>query len=202
MAAAALYSLAPEVARASPRYENRRPDVGKPTIINPPTLNLLPLRAPVDAARDSRLADEWASMRAIKGWTKTFDEWKDDKPKKDRKTGKWWFRGTNGTFHSASVARDVWGVMVDVYDLLQDGNVKGAKEVWKKYKKAADSLWFGETNHEPNSEIHYGDSKADKAEAKADQAAQGEVLDNLWHELKSAEAAGIKPVKPSAPATD
>ncbi len=200
VAAAALYGLAP--AQASPRYENRRaPDTGKPPIIIPPVLNIDKARTGIDAARDARLADEHANTRMATKWAKRFEETK-DAPKQDKKTGKWGFKGSNETFHSYDTARDAWGVMVNVYDLLKDGDVAGAKKIWKKAKKEAEGLWYGRQRGEKIRDIRYGDGKDAKAHGKSDEKAHGNVLDSTWHDLKSAEASGLKPVKTSAPVTD
>lgn len=128
LAAAALYGLAPEPAQASPRYErHRRPETGKPAIIIPPRL-YLDSRTATDAARNARLSNEWANTRMAKGWGKRFDEMADGSPKYDKKTKKHGFKGSNETFHSGNTARNAWAVMVNVYDLLKNGDVAGAKK--------------------------------------------------------------------------
>lgn len=202
LAAAALYGLAPEPAQASPRYErHRRPETGKPAIIIPPRLNL-DTRTATDAARNARLANEWANTRMAKGWGKRFDEMADGSPKYDEKTKKHGFKGSNETFHSGATARDAWGVMVNVYDLLKNGDVAGAKKIWKKARKKAETFWYGRQDGERNRDIHYGDGAEAKAQGDADEKAQNNVFDSTWHDIKSAEASGLKPVKASAPVTD
>lgn len=197
LVAVAIYSLAPAAAHEIPR--NRRPDTGTRPVIIPPRLHMDIPRTAIDAARDARLAKEAANARAAKKWEKRRDGMGDSLPHRDWETKKYWFRGTDHTFYSEDSAREAWAVTVDVYDVLSRGDVKGAKKIWKKAKKDAETLWHGRQDGEPRRDIRYGDDKDGKAHGKADEGAQNDILDGLWHDIKSAEASGLKPVKASAP---
>jgi hypothetical protein len=201
LVAAALFGLALAPGQASPRYERyRAPDPGKRPVIVPPRLNLDAPRTAIDAARDARLAQEAANARAAKKWAKRLEDMGEGLPKRDKKTGKFGFKGSDQTFHSRDSAREAWGVMVNVYDLLSGGDVKGAKEIWKKAKKEAENVWYGRQRGERIRDIRYGDGADAAAHGNADEKAQNEVLDGLWHDIKGAEASGLQPVKASAPA--
>ena len=89
---------------------------------------------------------------------------------------------------------------MNVYDCLSRGDVKGAKKIWKKAKKGAETLWHGRWFGTPRREYRYGEGKDGKAQGDADESAQNDIIDGLWHDIKGAEASGLKPVKASAPA--
>ena len=191
LAAAALCGLASIPAEASPRRETTRPPTIKPPIVRPP-------RTGIDGARGYRAP--LAAERAR--WAKLDAELAENPPVFNKKTKKWGFKNTSETFNSYDTARDAWGVMLNVADLLKNGDVKGAKKIWKSTRKTAEEFWYGRVDGELRREIHYGSDKAGKADAKADEAALDNVLDSMWKGLKNAEAKGLKPVKSSSPVTN
>ena len=135
-------------------------------------------------------------------WAKLHGQLLENYPVRDKKTGKWGIKGTSETFHSDLTALNAMEAMLDVSRNLKDGDVKGAKRDWKWIHRKSKWFWYGRTKTEGrrNRDKRYGRDKAGKARAKADEAAQRNVIDSMWHDVKKAEAKGLKPVKASAPA--
>jgi len=191
VAAAALYALAPTPAQATPKGKAIRPPIIRPPVRIPP-------RTGVDGAHGyvAPLAEERERAR----WAKLYKELTENPPVRNKKTGKWSFKNTNETFHSRTVAEQSLKIMRAVTSCLKDGDVKEAKMLWRVYNANSDTRWNGRTRGRKNRELNYGTDKAGKAKAKADEAAQRNVIDSMWHDVKKAEAKGLKPVKASAPA--
>lgn len=193
LAAAALYGLASAPAEATDEGRGgMRPPIIRPPMVTPP-------RTGIEGARDSRATvEEQQAERLGARWAKIFAQLNKNTAKFIKSTYKWGFKNTNQTFFSLYVSDLSWQAMEGVAKKLKGCDVEGAKKVLKRFNSDFQKFWYGRVDRR-NSGSEYGTSKAGKTEAKADEAAQRNVLDKLFREIKKAGAICLEAKKSKSP---